>query len=77
MILYLYLFAELLDALFFAEFAYQQGVILFGHDVAVKTLHNHLLLLGGMYQAVFCLKESDVCAYAYVVIGILLALGVQ
>ena len=43
--------AEVFDALFFGEFAYQQIVVSFCHYVSFQSLYHHLFLLRYMNDA--------------------------
>ena len=60
--------------MFFRQFAHKQTVVFLGDDVAVETLHNNFLFLGGVYNAVVRLIEfhvfSDGCVAVEVVLGL-------
>ena len=65
------------NALFLRQFADEQRVIVFCHDIAVEALNHYLLLLQGVNDTVVALNQIDVIANAHITIEILLTLFVQ
>ena len=69
--------SKLAYALFFRNLAHKERVALLCHDVAVKTLHNHLLLFCGMNDAVGCVVDANVAAYEAVAIQVVVCVHEQ
>ena len=65
---YVLFLRELSDTLFLRQLANQQRTLVLRHDIAVETLHNHLLLTDGMHDAVMRVEELDVFAYCRIAV---------
>ena len=68
---------KLPDTLFLRQLANQQRTLVLRHDIAVETLHNHLLLTDGMHDAVMRVEELDVFSYCGVAVEVVIGLHEQ
>ena len=73
----LFFSGELLDALFLRQFADEQRIFVFCHDIAFESLNDYLFLLHGMDHAVGSLEETDIVADGCIAIEVFLGLIAQ